>query len=76
MEAEVRLVELGLTRPALPQRGGNYLPARRVGHLLCLSRMIWMMAGSVIHGTVGFAELTSRPVNFRKSVCELLATSC
>ncbi len=53
MEAEVRLVGLGLTLPALPQPGGNYLPARRVGSLLYLSGVISMIAGSVIQGTVG-----------------------
>jgi enamine deaminase RidA (YjgF/YER057c/UK114 family) len=53
MEAEVRLVGLGLTLPALPQPGGNYLPARRVGNLLYLSGVISTVAGSVIQGTVG-----------------------
>jgi enamine deaminase RidA (YjgF/YER057c/UK114 family) len=53
MEAEVRLVGLGLTLPALPQPGGNYLPARRVGNLLYLSGVISTVAGNVIQGTVG-----------------------
>ena len=53
MEAEVKLVELGLTLPALPQPGGNYLPARRVGNLLYLSGVISTVAGSVTQGTVG-----------------------
>jgi len=53
MEAEARLVELGLTLPVLPQPGGNYLPARKVGSLLYLSGVISAVAGSVIQGTVG-----------------------
>jgi len=53
MEAEARLVELGLTLPVLPQPGGNYLPARKVGGLLYLSGVISAVAGSVIQGTVG-----------------------
>ncbi len=53
MEAEARLVELGLTLPALPQPGGNYLPVRRVGNLLYLAGVISTVAGSVIQGTVG-----------------------
>jgi enamine deaminase RidA (YjgF/YER057c/UK114 family) len=39
--------------PALPQPGGNYLPARKVGNLLYLAGVISTVAGSVIQGTVG-----------------------
>jgi len=53
MEAEARLVEIGLTLPALPQPGGNYLPSRKVGNLLFLAGVISTVAGSVIQGTVG-----------------------
>jgi enamine deaminase RidA (YjgF/YER057c/UK114 family) len=53
MEAETRLLEIGLTLPALPQPGGNYLPARKVGNLLFLAGVISTVAGSVIQGTVG-----------------------
>lgn len=53
MEAETKLIQLGLTLPALPQPGGNYLPARRVGNLLYLAGVISTVAGSVIQGTVG-----------------------
>jgi enamine deaminase RidA (YjgF/YER057c/UK114 family) len=53
MVAEASLVELGLTLPALPQPGGNYLPARRIGNLLYLAGVISTVAGSVIQGTVG-----------------------
>jgi enamine deaminase RidA (YjgF/YER057c/UK114 family) len=53
MEAEARLIELGITLPELPHAGGNYLPARRVGNLLYLAGVISTVAGSVIQGTVG-----------------------
>ncbi len=53
MEAEARLVDLGLALPVLPQPGGNYLPARKVGNLLYLAGVISTVAGSVIQGTVG-----------------------
>jgi enamine deaminase RidA (YjgF/YER057c/UK114 family) len=53
MEAEAKLVELGVILPELPKAGGNYLPARRVGDLLYLAGVISTVAGSVIQGTVG-----------------------
>jgi len=53
MEAEARLIALGLTLPSPPQPGGNYLPARRAGNLLYLSGVISTVAGSVVQGTVG-----------------------
>jgi enamine deaminase RidA (YjgF/YER057c/UK114 family) len=53
MEAEARLIELGLSLPTLPQAGGNYLHARQVGSLLYLAGVISTVAGSVIQGTVG-----------------------
>jgi enamine deaminase RidA (YjgF/YER057c/UK114 family) len=52
MEAEAKLIELALTLPELPQPGGNYLPARRVGSLLYLAGVISTVAGSVIPGSV------------------------
>jgi enamine deaminase RidA (YjgF/YER057c/UK114 family) len=58
MEAEARLVELGLTLPSLPQPGGNYLPARKVGGLLYLAGVISAVGGSVIQGTVGLDRST------------------
>jgi enamine deaminase RidA (YjgF/YER057c/UK114 family) len=54
---EVRLKELGITLPALPQPGGNYLPARTVGQIVYLSGVISIHAGEVIAGTAG-AERT------------------
>ena len=50
---EARLKELGVILPALPQPGGNYLPARTVGPMVYLAGVISMNAGEVISGTVG-----------------------
>ena len=37
---EARLKELGIILPALPQPGGNYLPARTVGQIVYLAGVI------------------------------------
>jgi enamine deaminase RidA (YjgF/YER057c/UK114 family) len=58
MEAEAKLQELGITLPALPKSGGNYLPARKVGGLLYLAGVISTVAGGVIQGTVGLDRTT------------------
>jgi enamine deaminase RidA (YjgF/YER057c/UK114 family) len=50
---ERRLAELGITLPALPQSGGNYLPARTVGQIAYLAGVISIHAGEVITGTAG-----------------------
>jgi enamine deaminase RidA (YjgF/YER057c/UK114 family) len=50
---EARLKELGILLPALPQPGGNYLPARTVGQIVYLAGVISMYAGEVIAGTAG-----------------------
>jgi enamine deaminase RidA (YjgF/YER057c/UK114 family) len=50
---EARLKELGVILPALPQPGGNYLPARTVGPMVYLAGVISINAGEVITGTVG-----------------------
>jgi enamine deaminase RidA (YjgF/YER057c/UK114 family) len=50
---EAKLLQLGLVLPALPAPGGNYLPARTVGHLVYLAGVVSMEAGCVITGTVG-----------------------
>src|SRR5579872_339204 len=54
---EEKLKELGITLPALPQPGGNYLPARTVGQIVYLAGVISIDAGEVITGTTG-AERT------------------
>jgi len=50
---EARLQELGLVLPELPVVGGNYLPAKPVGHLVYLAGVISTNSGGVITGTVG-----------------------
>jgi enamine deaminase RidA (YjgF/YER057c/UK114 family) len=50
---EARLKELGILLPALPQPGGNYLPARTVGQIVHLAGVISIHAGEVITGTAG-----------------------
>jgi enamine deaminase RidA (YjgF/YER057c/UK114 family) len=50
---EARLKELGITLPALPQPGGNYIPARTVGQMVYLAGVISIRDGEVITGTVG-----------------------
>jgi enamine deaminase RidA (YjgF/YER057c/UK114 family) len=48
-----RLEELGIILPALPQPGGNYLPARTVGAMVYLAGVISIKDGEIITGTVG-----------------------
>lgn len=50
---EARLRELGLVLPALPAVGGNYLPAKTVGHIVYLAGVISANSEGVITGTVG-----------------------
>jgi enamine deaminase RidA (YjgF/YER057c/UK114 family) len=50
---DARLQELGMVLPALPSSGGNYIPAKTVGHTVYLSGVISIGAQGVIVGTVG-----------------------
>jgi enamine deaminase RidA (YjgF/YER057c/UK114 family) len=50
---EARLKQLGIALPALPQPGGNYLPARTVAPMVYLAGVISIQDGQVITGTVG-----------------------
>jgi enamine deaminase RidA (YjgF/YER057c/UK114 family) len=50
---EARLEELGIILPALPAPGGNYVPAKTVGHLVYLAGVISTHSEGVITGTVG-----------------------
>jgi enamine deaminase RidA (YjgF/YER057c/UK114 family) len=50
---EGRIKEIGIVLPALPQPGGNYLPARTVGQIVYLSGVISIQNGEVIVGTAG-----------------------
>lgn len=53
MTREEQLAELGLTLPAPPAPGGNYLSAKRVGSLVYLAGVISANASGVMTGTVG-----------------------
>ncbi len=53
MKIAQRLLDLGLTLPAPPAAGGNYVSAKRVGQMLYLSGVISTNADGVITGTVG-----------------------
>jgi hypothetical protein len=50
---EARLQELGIVLPRLPAPGGNYLPAKTVGHLVYLAGVISTNSEGVMTGTVG-----------------------
>jgi enamine deaminase RidA (YjgF/YER057c/UK114 family) len=50
---EARLQELGLVLPALPAVGGNYIPAKTVGHIVYLAGVISTNSDGVITGTAG-----------------------
>jgi enamine deaminase RidA (YjgF/YER057c/UK114 family) len=50
---QTKLAELGIVLPALPSPGGNYLPARTVGHLVYLAGVISIHDGQIVSGTVG-----------------------
>ena len=52
-DIEARLTELGIVLPAPPAPGGNYVPARTIGHLVFLAGVISANAGRVIAGTAG-----------------------
>jgi enamine deaminase RidA (YjgF/YER057c/UK114 family) len=50
---EARLQELNIILPDLPAPGGNYVPAKTVGHLVYLAGVISANSAGVITGTVG-----------------------
>jgi len=50
---EENLTALGLTLPALPSPGGNYVAAKRVGALVYLSGVISSGPDGIITGTAG-----------------------
>jgi enamine deaminase RidA (YjgF/YER057c/UK114 family) len=53
MAPEEQLAQLGLTLPALPAPGGNYLSAKRIGDIVFLAGVISMNSSGVMTGTVG-----------------------
>lgn len=48
-----RLQTLGIVLPAVPNSGGNYVPAKTVGPLVYLAGVISSDSGGVITGTAG-----------------------
>ena len=52
MTIEERLASLGIVLPDAPQAGGNYVPAKRVGHLCFLAAVISAHRGDVLGGRV------------------------
>jgi enamine deaminase RidA (YjgF/YER057c/UK114 family) len=50
---DTRLAELGIVLPALPSPGGNYVPAKTVGHMVYLSGVISIGPAGVIAGVAG-----------------------
>lgn len=54
MTPEAKLAELGLTLPATPAAGGNYVPTVRAGNLLYCAGTISALDGKITHeGQVG-----------------------
>ena len=53
MSVEDKLRQLGITLPAPPAPGGNYVSAKAVGNLLFLAGVISTGSNGVITGTVG-----------------------
>jgi enamine deaminase RidA (YjgF/YER057c/UK114 family) len=51
--AEARLVELGIVLPAVPSPGGNYVPAKSIGHVVYLAGVISTGPEGVVAGTAG-----------------------
>ena len=51
--AEERLQELGLVLPPVPAAGGNYVPAKTIGHIVYLAGVISTGPDGVITGTAG-----------------------
>ncbi len=53
ISAESRLVELGLTLPPLPAKGGNYVPFKIVGNIMYLSGVVSLDEHGFITGLAG-----------------------
>jgi enamine deaminase RidA (YjgF/YER057c/UK114 family) len=53
MGTEARIRKLGVVLPALPQSGGNYVPAKTLGSLVYLAGVISIGPEGIITGTMG-----------------------
>jgi enamine deaminase RidA (YjgF/YER057c/UK114 family) len=56
----MRLQELGILLPSLPEPGGNFIPAKTVGGIVYLSGVISTGVDGVITGTVGLDRTTEQ----------------
>lgn len=69
---EAKLTELGLTLPAAPAAGGNYVPHRFNGNTLILSGVISVRDGTMTHvGQVGAGVQTIETGYAAAQVCAL-----
>ena len=69
--AEARLQQLGITLPTLPTSGGNYVPAKTVGHMVYLSGVISIGQDGIITGTAG-ADRNVAEANAAARACALM----
>ncbi|SNT30713.1 Enamine deaminase RidA, house cleaning of reactive enamine intermediates, YjgF/YER057c/UK114 family [Granulicella rosea] len=65
------LAELGLTLPAAPAPGGNYMSAKTVGNLVFLAGVISQTADGIVTGTVGLDRTVEEGYDAARS-CALL----
>jgi enamine deaminase RidA (YjgF/YER057c/UK114 family) len=70
MSAEQTLREAGITLPAPPVAGGNYVSATTVGNLVFLAGAISSDAGGIITGTAG-ADRTTEEACAAARACAL-----
>lgn len=69
---EAKLTELGLTLPAAPSAGGNYVPFRINGNTLILAGVISVRDGAMTHaGQVGAGVQTVETGYVAAQVCAL-----
>jgi enamine deaminase RidA (YjgF/YER057c/UK114 family) len=67
MTPEEQLAYLGLSLPALPAPGGNYVSAKRVGSLVYLAGAISTDSAGIIKGTLGLDRTVAEGYNAAKA---------